>query len=87
MKIRTIFGPISSKKSGSGPKSGKNGPNGSIEHELRLFIFKRTYLLYILPLEWPEVVPLVDVEVVHLLVGLDFLSVPDKVVVCVQAEQ
>ena len=56
-------------------------------HERRLFIFKRTYLLYILPLEWPEVVPLVDVEVVHLLVGLDFLSVPDKVVVCVQAEQ
>ena len=26
---QTISGPISSKKSGSGPKSGKNRPNGS----------------------------------------------------------
>ena len=57
-------------------------------HERRLFIFKRTLtLICILPLEWPADVPLVVVEVVHLLVGLDLLSVPGKVVVCVQAEQ
>ena len=46
----------------------------SFRHEReRLFIFQKIfniYLLFILRLEWPQVLPLVVVDIVHLLVGL-----------------